>query len=130
MTPEQATALARFIHTVRPEWDEPGIFSALGHAKQADPLNAAMAAIRWTASPDTKTPGGMGRQGPHWTETVAAPTSPRPPKPDEACHFCGRHVDACLGDGHVTTTRPAAADRAPVTAAWRATRNQLRGATA
>lgn len=89
MNREQAEALARFLHLCRPEWDARGIVHALGEAKTADPLNAALAAVRWTANPELRTPGGMGKQGEHWTERVVTGT-PRPLRPAEACRNCGQ----------------------------------------
>lgn len=106
MNRDQADALARFLHLCRPEWDHPGILKALGDAKGADPLNAALAAIRWTANPDLRTPGGMGRAGDHWNERATPPTTPRPPKPSEACRHCGRHMHTPDAICDTPTLRP------------------------
>lgn len=119
MNRDQADALARFLHLCRPEWDHPGIMRALGDAKAGDPLNVALAAIRWTANPDLRTPGGMGRPGEHWTERVVTAT-PRPPRADEACRTCGRALHAPDAICSEPTRRPPAA--APPTDGYRLAR--------
>ncbi len=99
---EQADALANLIHLLRPEWDRAGIFTALGHCKQRNELDVAMAAIRAAASSEIRTPGAIPANGDHWHERVSPQIAPRPPKPHEACRDCGRHFDACLCDGGPT----------------------------
>lgn len=87
---EQAEALANLIHVLRPEWDRAGIFSALGHCKDRNEFDVAMAAIRAAADPETRSPGRIPSGGDHWHERVAPVTAPRPPKPDDCCRTCGR----------------------------------------
>jgi len=100
MNRDQADALARFLHLCRPEWQHAGILKALGDAKAGDPLNVGLAAIRWTANPAMRTPGGMGRPGDHWNERVIT-GAPRPLKPSEVCRNCGlaKHAPYAECDG-------------------------------
>jgi hypothetical protein len=121
LTREQATALADLVHLLRPEWDRAGIFTALGHCQKLNPFDVAMAAIRAAASPDVRTPGVIpNTRGDHWHEKVAPPTSPRPPKPHEACRVCGRHHDACDCDGGPTVRPVVTADSTRAVARLRA----------
>lgn len=104
MNRDQADALARYLHLCRPEWDQPGIMRALGDAAAGDPLNVGLAAIRWTANPQLRTPGGMGKPGDHWNERVIAVT-PRPLRPNEACCNCAqaKHQPNAECDGRAPT---------------------------
>ena len=98
LTRDQAEALANLVHLLRPEWDRAGIFTALGHCRQRNELDVAMAAIRAAATPDLRTPGAIPSKGDHWAERLSPVVAPRPPKPAEACRICGRHADRCVCD--------------------------------
>lgn len=122
-----AEILTELVHRLRPEWDRPGILAAIENvaARGRHPLDVAMAAIRLAGTPEARTPGALTQlDGPHWRERVTTATAPRPPKPDQACHTCGRHLDACICGEH--TTRPPAADRVPPTETYTAAREAIR----
>lgn len=99
---EQAEALANLVHLLRPEWDRAGIFAALGHCRQRNELDVAMAAIRAAASSEIRSPGAIPSRGDHWRERASPQIAPRPPKPSECCRDCGRHFDHCDCEGGPT----------------------------
>lgn len=49
---------------------------------------------------------------------------PQPPRADDACHLCGRHLDRCICPK--AQTRPP--ERVPATSAWRDARAALAAA--
>ena len=69
------------------------------------------------ADDQVQTPGAFPNlAGPHWSEKVAPPATPRPLRPSEACSACGRALhrpdDVCPGrpapvptSGHIETVR-------------------------
>lgn len=123
-----ATHLAAWARTRR-GWDEPGSLAALARVKGRNADDVAMAWVRFCADPNVRTPGAFGNlAGPHWSEKVAPPSSPRNPKPHEACRDCGRHFDACDCEGG-PTIRVAPPTPDPV-AAVRRLRDAHRAATA
>lgn len=74
---DQATKLAAFIHTLRPEWDKPGILDAIGRARdRGAPAEVAVAAIRCAVSGQARTPAVIGMDGPHWREPERKHTGP------------------------------------------------------
>lgn len=97
-----AERLAAWARTRR-GWDTAGSLAALARCKGRNGDDVAMAWVRFCADDHARTPGAFPNlAGPHWTEKVAPPTSPRPPKPHEACRDCGRHHDACACEGGPT----------------------------
>lgn len=84
-------------------WDIPGSLSQLVSVKGRSADDVAMAWVRFCADPNVETPGAFPNlNGPHWSEKVAPPRTPSPPKPHEACRDCGKHYDACKCDGGPT----------------------------
>lgn len=127
MTKEQAQRLAALVHSLRSDWDEPGVMSQLLKVRTGDPFNIALATIRAAANPKATTPGVIAvTTGEHWREKVTPSEAPRPPRVDEACSTCGMHLDKCLG-GHESTTRPARTDRVPPTSTFQQARAAMRG---
>ena len=90
-----ALALARFGNCLRPDWDVPGIRSAIHQARPlASREDIGIALIELTKRDDIKTPALLSQDGPHW-HTGRTPNA-RPPKskcadhPDEyvPCRMC------------------------------------------
>lgn len=112
MNIKQQKALARFVHTIREDWDVPGIEAALGRARHdAESVHElAVVAIRAAYSGLNRTPAVIPLPGPHWRGPEAtagsSSTRPRPPAPAEACTTCGQDKRRCeqisqlAGDGH------------------------------
>jgi hypothetical protein len=96
-------------------WDVPGCLSQLAIVRGRSADDVAMAWVRFCADDLARTPGAFPNlAGPHWTEKVAPPATPRPARPHEACPACARlaHIpdDVCNG-------RPAPAPDSPNIAA-------------
>lgn len=106
LTPDQAKELARFIHSLRRDWDVPGVFSQLGRARDRAPgPELAIAAIRAAMSAHNRTPAVIGMDGEHW-RTPAGTSRPRAVDPAELCRVCGHPEPRCRelrerpSDGH------------------------------
>jgi len=97
MSKEQARALTRTVHLLRPAWNEQGIFAALAQVKDRDPFEVALCAIRAAKDPSAKTPGVIPN-GPHWNELAPeAPKQPRLSREERrarTCATCGA-FDGC-----------------------------------
>jgi hypothetical protein len=92
-----AQRLAEFIHLVRPEWNTPGILSALEQAAPtADALTIARALVNIADDPSVKTPGMLTRPGAHW-RTPAGDLPPRRGEHDVPCpeHALSMPCRAC-----------------------------------
>jgi hypothetical protein len=100
---EQAQALTRAIHLLRPAWTEEGIYAALSKCRERDAYEVTLAAIRAAADSNARTPGVIPGPGSHWNEV--APSTPRPPTLTRAerrkrtCAECGR-LDGCAPPRH------------------------------
>lgn len=102
MTKNQGQALAAFVHEMRNDWDAPGILAQLAKCQHLNAWEVAHALLRLAATPEAKTPGAlMTTSGPHWRERTRVET-PMPPRRQEQCLDCGRHLDGCLCGGQVT----------------------------
>lgn len=106
-------------------WDVAGCLSQLAAVKGRSADDVAMAWVRFCADAGARTPGAFPNLGgPHWTEKVAPPATPRPAKPHEACPACFRlaHIpdEVCNG-------RPAPAPDSPNIAAAKAALEATRG---
>lgn len=64
-----------------------------------------------------------------WQMSPDREQRPRPPKPNESCHACGRAMHTPDRVCDRPTTRPAAADKAPPTDTYRHLRHALRMGT-
>lgn len=94
----QAQALAAFVHTVRRDWDEAGIVTALGNARlMGDPFDLAVAAVAAARDENNRTPAVIAMPGPHWShvhvkhKSSANTTPPR----NQTCGICYMARDAC-----------------------------------
>ena len=87
ITHDQATKLAAFISSLRPDWDTPGVLHAIGRARErGDGTAVAVAAIRAAASPSNRTPAVIALDGEHWREPAHVMATPTPPG---RCVRCG-----------------------------------------
>jgi hypothetical protein len=76
---QQARTLAHLLALIRDDWNEAGIFAALGKCKNERAVNVALAALRAADDPQARTPGVIPTPGPHWNERKADPAPPRNP---------------------------------------------------
>ena len=63
---EWVARLASLVHTIRPDWDEPGIRSALAKVAGRPLLDVTHAAIAATRRIDQRTPAIIATDGKHW----------------------------------------------------------------
>lgn len=100
-------------------WHRQGVVTILGNVRGRNAHDVAMAWIRFCAEAaervDTHDPRGPltpgafpNLSGPHWSEKVAPPATPSPPKPHEACKECGRALHAADRVCDRPTVRPLA----------------------
>jgi hypothetical protein len=100
LTKEQATYLAEFIHSIRRDWNVPGIFAALGTARLrvgATPASVGLAAIRCATNPKNRTPVIIALEGDHWQEPERPEPTPTPPRKCPTCRSYHVEADRCLG---------------------------------
>jgi hypothetical protein len=77
MTRPQAEALATFVNRMRPDWDHPGIVSALSKAASlGGPLDVAHALLILAENRELKSPGMLHQQGKHWKRADGENTGP------------------------------------------------------
>jgi len=89
MTGQQASALARLVCTIRPEWDEAGVLANLG--KLGEPLaRATPRALAAALNPEAKTPAAIT-----WTPAPTAADSAHSLPPTTFCAHCGRDETQC-----------------------------------
>lgn len=90
-----ATTLAEYARRRR-QWDVPGSLAALVRVQGRSVDDVAMAWVRFCADDRARTPGAFPNpNGPHWTERLSPAEAFRPPKREEACATCGRHLGSC-----------------------------------
>lgn len=89
LTKPRAEQLAAFIHSLRPDWDMPGIVVNLAKAKdRGDTYIVAIAAIRAAAAPGNRTPAIIAMDGFHW----------RPPRDDDPAEPRRTPTPTAVGD--------------------------------
>lgn len=98
ITRDQAHALAAFIATLRPDWQQPGIIKALSDARTMGTAGElARAAIACAESAKVRTPAVIARTGEHWSLSRPLGTRipprrrPCPDHPDEDDMSCPHH---------------------------------------
>lgn len=100
---EQAQALTRLTHLLRPAWSEEGIYAALSKCRELDAHETALAAIRAAADKTAKTPGVIPARGSHWNEPDPGPRTPprltREQRRAKTCAECGA-LDGCRPPAH------------------------------
>ena len=81
LTKTQGELLCQLVHSLRRDWDMPGIEAAVREAARTRPAAVVAAAMLATAAnPDARTPKAVLGAGPQWDPTRAALT-PDPPHP-------------------------------------------------
>jgi hypothetical protein len=92
ITHVEAQALAAFITRIRPDWDHPGIFAAIGKTRDLGSAAAIGAALcRLAENRDLRTPALLAEPGPHWGGTTTATRQPPqrcPEHPTERAWNC------------------------------------------
>ena len=58
--------LASLVHELRPDWDEPGIRSALSRVADRPLIDVTAAAVAACRRIDQRSPGIIALDGPHW----------------------------------------------------------------
>lgn len=96
-----AQALANYVGRLRPDWDYPGIYAAIGRAKDLGSAAAISAALCRIAEDLTiRTPAVLPEPGPHWGGTAVAghkrnPNCPEHPgEPIGRCRPCAEQATA------------------------------------
>lgn len=90
-------SLVKVIYGVRmvgtgDRWEHPGIRAAVDKlATEVAPDDLAIAFIRGAANPKVRTPAGVAKPGPHWTETGTTPKVRAKDCPDHP----GQHGPTC-----------------------------------
>lgn len=71
---EWVARLASLVHTIRPDWQEPGIRSALTKVADRPLLDVALAALAACRRIDQRTPAVIACDGDHWPKAQAQRT--------------------------------------------------------
>lgn len=108
LNPAERDNLTRLIHTLRPDWDHPGILTALRQCDAYDKQATIRAALTAACDDNVRTPGLIPKPGSHWdqpasTRQATTTRTRRPPKRDQEC---SQHPGEWAG-----TCRCCAADR-------------------
>ena len=75
---EWIARLANLVHTIRPDWQEPGIRSALAKVADRPLLDVALAALAACRRIDQRTPAVIACDGDHWPKAQAQRTYTEP----------------------------------------------------
>lgn len=99
LTRTQGQRLVELAHLLRPEWDIPGIESAVRKAAEhASAVDVAIATMRVVANDEAETPGLIPKPGAHWQGTKSGSNMPptmcglHPDHPALRCPVCEREV--------------------------------------
>lgn len=109
MTPTEIRRLAHAINALRPDWPISSLTTFIEKTDlRRQPYRDAAVKLAWVAvdikpdgTPASETPKRVLEAGPwHRAALIESPNSgrPQPPKREEACRTCGRHLDACICD--------------------------------
>lgn len=107
-TARDLAGLAWFVGRLRQDtpganrWDRPGVEAVLAKWEGRD-LRTCLERLRHAADPTAKTPEALNRP---WVPEPVGPQPARPPRVDEACHGCNRHLDRCICETAPTLARP------------------------
>jgi hypothetical protein len=121
LTSDQTAQLASFTHSIRDDWDIPGILHALGTARLrvgATPADIAIATIKAAAQPSNRTPAIIPLDGDHWREHNRPLTTPQPPRRCAACSEYHGPGQPCPTRSHSDYAATAAAAMTQVRAAY------------
>ena len=101
MNENEISRIAAAISDLRPDWPAASLRTLLHSPELKNrPRRDVAVAMAWIAcDSETKTPKRVLEAGPWWkaacVETPEA-VGVRPPKRDEACLTCGRHLERCI----------------------------------
>jgi hypothetical protein len=107
----EITRLAAVINTLRPDWPQASLTTAIVKHLSHRPFRDVLIALAWVAAdPNTQTPARVLEQGPWWDAVAAgnqqAPATPSNDRLDRRCK-CGQwivfgeaHACARIGDPH------------------------------
>jgi len=111
---DDAQAIARWVHQIRPSWDLPGILAALSKRGDAQPSRLALAALAAAATASNRSPAVIAMDGNHWRigHDVESEGDRHPSNVDirEACQSCYKpeRIHPYIGCGtFVRKTQPA-----------------------
>lgn len=117
MTPQQAQKTAELVHSIRPDWDARGVYSALSKAateRGTDAGRLSIVALHAAMEPSNRTPAVIALDGPHWQKADGTAPAPKrtitPPSSNDTSPECPNHPGtkswACK-PCRVATSRPA-----------------------
>ena len=117
ITRPQADALAALVHTLRIEWDIPGVIKALRDARdRGSAFDVAIAALHCASDLTNRTPAVIAMAGAHWTKGKALGMTgggnfvrcPKPGHTSFPAHNCGAcRMDALDGSDATYERTPA-----------------------
>lgn len=102
MNETEIERIAAAINLLRPDWPAKSLRTLLGRSELCQrPRRDVAVALVWVAcDSETKSPARVIEAGPWWRAAAGGESlddrAPRPPKPDQACRLCGRHIDRCI----------------------------------
>lgn len=125
---QQMRAIAFLTARCRPTgakaWDEPGIVANLRKVAHLNVAEVIIASVRAAANRQADSPGVIPNlTGEHWREKVAERTTPTPPRREDQCHDCGRHLPC--GCEHNSAQRPRPATQTAMATALEEARQKL-----
>lgn len=107
LNPAQAEALATLVRSLRPEWDVPGIKTALWNARdRGTAWDVTHAALYAAGDLSNRTPAIIALAGPHWTRGRELGSSdPRGEKCDQPGHEGkpAHNCSYCIADAKART---------------------------
>ena len=117
VTQADARAVAHLMATIRPDWDRAGCEAAIRRVCDRELVDVALAALRFTARLDQRTPAALAQPGKHWADDSrplsaeeAKAAAALPPRAAESCpiHLQRLPCPGCRADtlADTTTSRP------------------------
>lgn len=100
MNEHEAARIAASIHQLRPDWPVASLNTLIAKNLIERPRRDVAVALAWVAcEPQSLTPARVLEAGPWWqavaADAITQPAAGRPPKREEACQLCGRHLGGC-----------------------------------
>lgn len=101
VTAQQAEQLAELALACRPygapRWDRQGTYAAIGKVRSRSLASVIIAVVQAAEDAHAETPGVIPTDGPHWRQPIPGDRpAATPPKREEACVTCGRHLTGCI----------------------------------
>ncbi|WP_221177320.1 hypothetical protein [Nocardioides marmoriginsengisoli] len=117
MNDVEVRRLAHAINELRPTWPISSLTTFISRNLTNRPFRDVAMALVWVALDCngageyiTDTPKRVLESGPWWKAAEMNGTAnvrPTPPRREDQCMTCGRHLDACICGERATKTRPA-----------------------